>query len=485
MYVKAKLNIAKIDIFLLTSVVMVLFLFGIAGANAQRAVKSLPVLINELSETHWMNKEGIIRDISRYGNEGSNAGPIIQQLLSDDHWDLRVTAARALGYINYQEAIPELIELLEEQYDWRLVYVSALSLGQLRSQEALGELEHLRQNYWYPPVQDVAANSIKAINRNHPIYSEYNSNFNFYSDFYDYKLVGSNIPECDAGHYMNIVDGADTKLYRSFFPEEIAKLNYKSPYDDYDVDEKTGEYAPNGNIVYEDKYPDVALKVDNGWLTGIARGEWGGELAHIDSDGKASPVLRGDNIYDLYSTNIGLIVLTGMNHIFSHSNHVMALDMDDKGEWSVQKYMTLPGATKSSWKTDKDELLINTEGGSVILTQQGNLKMASCEPLYPSDCNEMVAKLLWIDKANAIEDAEKAIDEGDFNYKAVSWYTYILPGVEGVNHSKALIDKKYTNIEGTSGAICSDQHLRLNRIAVDYAIEYNKFIALNAPNEPN
>lgn len=456
-------------------ILLTLYINFISSASAQRTPKSMSELITELPETHWANKGGIIRDIARHGDEGKIAGPIIKQLLSDEHWDLRVTAARALGYIGYHDAIPELIDLLDEQHDWRLVYVSILSLGQLLSHEALDKLDQLSLNHWYSPVRDAATISIIMIKRNDKLESKYPPMFRFYSEFADYTLVGNDLPVCDAGHYANIKDSSDTKLYRSFFPEEVAKLNYSSPYEDFDHDEKTGEYTPNGNIIYEDKYPDVALKIDDGWFTGIDRGEWGGELAYIDSEGNAYPILRRDNIYDLHATNVGLVALSGMNHMLSHYGFIMKLAKDDGGAWIAQKYMSLPGAPRSSWKTENGELLINTYGGSVILTHDGELEMASCDPMYSNHCNEMMEKLLWIEKANAQVDALKAFNEGNYKYMAITGYAYVVPGLEGTDQLRALREG-FTYIEGTSDAICTERHMRLNQIALEYAAEYNKLI---------
>ncbi len=96
-----------------------------------------------------------------------------------------------------------------------------------------------------------------------------------------------------------------------------------------------------------------------------------------------------------------------------------------------------------------------------------------------TDCDLEVAKLAWLVKADPVKDANTAINIGNRKYKAIYGFSLIFPCIEedaGVNPYKT---GAYEAIEGTSDNLCSEEHMRLNILAEEYACVYNKTI-LNA-----
>jgi len=92
------------------------------------------------------------------------------------------------------------------------------------------------------------------------------------------------------------------------------------------------------------------------------------------------------------------------------------------------------------------------------------------------DCEEMVQSLLWLESADPIIDAKTAIKDKDQRLMAVYGIALQIPGIEGASVREAYESGGHIAIEGTSDALCSDEHLRLNIIAEEYAIKYNKTI---------
>ena len=63
------------------------------------------------------------------------------------------------------------------------------------------------------------------------------------------------------------------------------------------------------------RLPGVVLPVEDGWLMGSVRGEFGGELVSRTPDGTNIEVFA-DNIRDLFRVGDQTIALTGIAHMF-------------------------------------------------------------------------------------------------------------------------------------------------------------------------
>ena len=90
--------------------------------------------------------------------------------------------------------------------------------------------------------------------------------------------------------------------------------------------------------------------------------------------------------------------------------------------------------------------------------------------------NNSVKKLKWLESANPKVDAKKAITQKDFRLRAIYGYVLMIPGVNQENWIK--YENKYgvNPIEGTSDNLINDEHARLQKLASEYALEYNKII---------
>lgn len=96
----------------------------------------------------------------------------------------------------------------------------------------------------------------------------------------------------------------------------------------------------------------------------------------------------------------------------------------------------------------------------------------------PAACAEKnpVEQLRWIEKANPATDAEAALKINDHTLLAVRGYTWVIPGTD---ESKKLEYKTRYGVRlilGTSDTVISEEHLRLIRLATDYAENYNRYL---------
>lgn len=135
-----------------------------------------------------------LADISALGERGRPATPAIVRLLSNTHPNVRVNAARALGFVRDPAASDDLRSLLAEA-DWLLVRAAAESLSRIGDEASLDMLEALAVWYWYPPVRAVAADAAKAIRGAHS-YPDPDPNNDFAFEFDPKSAPGRRQESC-------------------------------------------------------------------------------------------------------------------------------------------------------------------------------------------------------------------------------------------------------------------------------------------------
>lgn len=87
-----------------------------------------------------------------------------------------------------------------------------------------------------------------------------------------------------------------------------------------------------------------------------------------------------------------------------------------------------------------------------------------------------IAKLKWLETADAEFDAIKAIERKDFRLRAIYGYTLSIPGLDQNICTEYKTKFGFYPIEGTSDHFNNVEHARLNRLAIDYAFRYNEVI---------
>jgi hypothetical protein len=89
---------------------------------------------------------------------------------------------------------------------------------------------------------------------------------------------------------------------------------------------------------------------------------------------------------------------------------------------------------------------------------------------------DFVKQLQWVEKADPIGDARKAVDRGEFALLGLDGYTGTIPGIE--DSKKFELRKQYglRLIEGTSDIVQGEEHKRLQGLAIEYAKNYNLYL---------
>ena len=90
-----------------------------------------------------------------------------------------------------------------------------------------------------------------------------------------------------------------------------------------------------------------------------------------------------------------------------------------------------------------------------------------------------IEKLRWVEKADAVADANTAIEKKDFRFLGIAGYTITFPGIPQEKQQE--LTNKYGSIiiEGTGDVVEGEEHIRLISLAKAYAETYNAFIINN------
>ena len=330
-----------------------------------------------------------LRDLAETGPAARDAGSEVVELLSNHDPDVRIAAARTLGFIGYEPATEPLIGLLNDPVDPRLGQVAAESLGRLYSHAALPALDEAAKSHWYPPVREAAEEAASHIRRNSPYESRWGAG-NFPFEFFAYQDMEVDGPECEKFSAKPITEPKTRKLYAHESPAELEKLAYTSTVLGYgpaeeppaDSKDKVIEVTPDNMVEHRqlvEQVPNVALRAGNGWLVGSNRGEWGGELMFIGDDGVKQLVLDR-NVEDIYQLGGKYVATVGLAHMTMNNGALIEIDRDDGGHWGSKVWRILPGAPRASWLVEGGDLLVKTiGGGTVLVSPDGGMRMATCE----------------------------------------------------------------------------------------------------------
>ncbi|MEY2501075.1 MAG: hypothetical protein QOI07_1409 [Verrucomicrobiota bacterium] len=287
-----------------------------------------------------------IRDLARQGTLAKYAGPDLIKDLEADDWDVRAAAARAIGYVGFEDATDALIPLLHHNEDWRLVYSAAESLGRLRARKALPALAAVSKEYWYPPAREAAKRAMTSIRDSVVPASRSEETANYDDDFFDRGKTDSD--------WITEKEARSLRFPVAVTPDDLVSIPVRM---------RGGR----------DEEKMRGVKVDDGYLVGSDRGEWGGEIAYVNRAGKAR-ILTPLNTEAIYRTKAGIVAVTGLAHMTFNSGCLFRISKTAEGEWSASKWRVLPGAPRVSRLLKDGNLFISCHGGMVLISTDGRMR---------------------------------------------------------------------------------------------------------------
>lgn len=92
------------------------------------------------------------------------------------------------------------------------------------------------------------------------------------------------------------------------------------------------------------------------------------------------------------------------------------------------------------------------------------------------------SQLTWLLKADPIQDARMAFNDGDYRLRAIYGYALIVPGITESEVSDYENLYGLNPIVGTSDSLFNEENGKLNKLAFEYARKYNRImISLVSP----
>lgn len=128
-----------------------------------------------------------------------------------------------------------------------------------------------------------------------------------------------------------------------------------------------------------------AVQVEDGYLVGFNRGEWGGELYWYSKNGKKNNEIVGS----IFSSPIQFIkrdnkiyAITGLSHMGMSNGNIIKIDKEQK-KWKVEEYIKLPDAPCAIQLDSKDNMLVFTSSGLYSIDKEANLDTLSIKIRHP------------------------------------------------------------------------------------------------------
>ena len=341
---------------------------AIINIGGQEALK---ILISKLEESASNNSEiesWIFFHVAEQGKDAETAGKLVAKWIHSQDRTNSLKAIRTIGYIGYKDAAFTLMDVLESD-DWFKVYVASETLGRIEAEEAIDKLKQVKNNHWYPPVRSSADKALKAIQGEDIHKKSFENYYEFRDDFTDYLWAGVEQKPCKEVNYAIANSSTDVKFYEEKNKGIAERFVYT-------VTEMRNTVEGRKEVLIT-RTPKVGLKVDDGWLLGDDRGEFGGELVYWASR-DSSYIIIDENIQDIFYTPYGIIAVGGLSHMAINDGVLYKILKSKDGKYSAEVYQYLPGASYSNHLLEDGCLLLNTTSGSVLFSPETGFRMAGC-----------------------------------------------------------------------------------------------------------
>jgi len=110
------------------------------------------------------------------------------------------------------------------------------------------------------------------------------------------------------------------------------------------------------------------LKVEDGYLIGFYRGEWGGHLDYFSKNGKDHYLISGDEIVQFIKKDSKIFAIQGLAHMGMSEGSIIKITKEN-GKWTSKEYLKLP--------TAPDAIGLDRNKNFIVITSKSLLKVDS------------------------------------------------------------------------------------------------------------
>ena len=158
------------------------------------------------------------------------------------------------------------------------------------------------------------------------------------------------------------------------------------------------------------------VEVDDGYLVGFNRGEWGGEFYWFSKDGRKKYEISGHQIVRFIMRNNKIYAIEGLAHLGLSGGSIIEIEKKRK-KWTAKEYLKLPTAPQAVQLDSKDNFVVVTSSSLLSIDKIGNIKVlvesGMWELLYPSS--------MIIQDNNVYIGMRKGVYKFDLSTKMSEW----------------------------------------------------------------
>ncbi|APY07659.1 hypothetical protein BWZ20_04800 [Winogradskyella sp. J14-2] len=214
------------------------------------------------------------------------------------------------------------------------------------------------------------------------------------------------------------------KSNHSKFNWIITKINDSIVIKENDFNYRKGDSLPFSEFKVAEKLNNqyairAVKKVNDGYLIGINKGEFGGGLWFLSLDCKTSyEIIPYKRIHEIFEFNNKIYVLEGLSHITINNGSLLEITKNEK--WEISKTFDLPDAPRFILK-EKDNILIISSEHILSFNKYDKLNLILRAPfnwalLFPSSA-------VVIDNDIYIAMREGILKISSFKYnRKYTWY---------------------------------------------------------------
>ncbi|MBX7078441.1 MAG: hypothetical protein K1X88_04570 [Nannocystaceae bacterium] len=141
---------------------------------------------------------------------------------------------------------------------------------------------------------------------------------------------------------------------------------------------------PTAFVVLDDELVDLraaataAARLGESWLFGIDRGEFDGGLFVLAPGAERPRRLTDEPVRAILDDGVGLVVLTGEDHLGAGRARVLALDLRADGTPALRHLFELPAVPRALAVTADHTLVVATEAGVIARSPDGTVTLSPC-----------------------------------------------------------------------------------------------------------
>ena len=119
--------------------------------------------------------------------------------------------------------------------------------------------------------------------------------------------------------------------------------------------------------------PTDAIQVNDGYLLGFNRGEWGGNIDWYSKNGKKKyEIATSINPVQFIVRNNVLYAITGINHLSITEGNIIKIEKEGD-KWTVKEYLKLPDKPHAVQLDSHDNMLVFTSSGLYSIDNEANI----------------------------------------------------------------------------------------------------------------